>query len=515
MIKKKENEVSAVLTPIRSNTGYSGQSTTGQKTTLPSAQNLPFTSQLTQKKNAARDAYLNREDFNYDFNADVLYQYYKDAYIRQGQQAMQDTMGQAAALTGGYGSSYGQKVGQQAYNAQLQNLNDVIPELYRMAYEKYQNDGAELLQRYGLLADEESQEYARWYQTGRDAVEDAWRAKEFDYAQGRDLIADQRYEDETAYKRDQEKAIALAYAGDYSGIAELHGLTYEQAAAYAAANGFTSMTEEKAAAMALTGDYSGLATLHGISTDQAKALAQANGMTPDSLEPQITEEQAQAMALHGDYSGYAAYWNVPYDYAEELYLSTYGDPTAEEPIEKPIFSHVDDDGLYHYYLDGKEVTYAKGVNPLTGNINQDIYNDPYKNGKGTFGVTGYQPNNIDGDPLTETGWTDYINGHKQKVWKLGDGTLWMWDDLKGEYVTYTGSKANSGTKSGGNTNTGSDYTIKETANTKAFISGMPSYQAFGGGKSAYMDYIYNQIISASDRLTDNEVATLLDFYGFG
>ena len=42
-------------------------------------------------------------------------------------------MGQAAALTGGYGSTYGEQVGQQAYNAYLQNLNDIVPQLQQQA----------------------------------------------------------------------------------------------------------------------------------------------------------------------------------------------------------------------------------------------------------------------------------------------------------------------------------------------------------------------------------------------
>ena len=57
---------------------------------------------------------LNRDKFQYDLNGDALYQQYKDRYIQQGKQAMMDTMGQAAALTGGYGNSYAQKAGQQA-----------------------------------------------------------------------------------------------------------------------------------------------------------------------------------------------------------------------------------------------------------------------------------------------------------------------------------------------------------------------------------------------------------------
>ena len=55
---------------------------------------------------------LNRKDFQYDVNADALYNQYKDRYVNLGKQAMQDTMGQAAALTGGYGSSFSQLAGQ-------------------------------------------------------------------------------------------------------------------------------------------------------------------------------------------------------------------------------------------------------------------------------------------------------------------------------------------------------------------------------------------------------------------
>lgn len=87
------------------------------------------------------DQYKNRGDFTYDLNGDALYQQYKDKYIQQGKLAMADTMGQAAAMTGGYGNSYAQSVGQQAYQASLDNLNDIVPELYAMALDRYNQKG--------------------------------------------------------------------------------------------------------------------------------------------------------------------------------------------------------------------------------------------------------------------------------------------------------------------------------------------------------------------------------------
>ena len=84
--KKKENEVSAVLTPIRSHTTGTGQGTTGQSITQPAGQKVSpptgqFTSPLTAQKNQTLDAYLNREDFKYDINTDALYQQYKEELV--------------------------------------------------------------------------------------------------------------------------------------------------------------------------------------------------------------------------------------------------------------------------------------------------------------------------------------------------------------------------------------------------------------------------------------------------
>lgn len=101
--------------------------------------------------NALYGQIANRPKFSYDVDGDALYQQYKDRYLQNARMAMQDTMGQAAALTGGYGSSYGQAVGQQAYDRQMLGLTDKIPELQQNAYNMYLNEGNELNNRFGML----------------------------------------------------------------------------------------------------------------------------------------------------------------------------------------------------------------------------------------------------------------------------------------------------------------------------------------------------------------------------
>ena len=133
--------------------------------------------QAAQQK-AANDV-MNRQKFQYNMSSDPLYQQYKQQYQRQGKLAMQDTMGQAAAMNGGYGSSYAQMAGQQAYNSQLQQLNDRVPELYQLALSKYQMDGQAAMDRFNLASSLESQDYSRY----QDQLS-KWMA-ERDYATGR------------------------------------------------------------------------------------------------------------------------------------------------------------------------------------------------------------------------------------------------------------------------------------------------------------------------------------------
>ena len=121
-----------------------------------------YQSQWQDKLDELLGKIQNREPFQYDLNGDAFYQQYKDRYIQQGKQAMMDTIGQAAALTGGYGSSYAQTAGQQTYQGYLQGLNDKIPELYQLALDVYDREGQDLYDQLALTGDRENQDYRRY-----------------------------------------------------------------------------------------------------------------------------------------------------------------------------------------------------------------------------------------------------------------------------------------------------------------------------------------------------------------
>ena len=144
---------------------------------------------------ALMDEIRGRKPFSYDLNSDMLYRQYRDQYMELGRRAMTDTMGRTAGLTGGYASTYSQNAGQQAYDGYLQQLNSKVPELYRLALDRYKAEGDELADRYGLLEGREQDAYDRW----RDAVadyessvsaarKDYQDARDFDYNAWRDML---------------------------------------------------------------------------------------------------------------------------------------------------------------------------------------------------------------------------------------------------------------------------------------------------------------------------------------
>lgn len=120
----------------------------------------------------AMDAILNRKEFSYDLNGDALYQQYKNMYSALGKQAMTDTMGKAAALTGGYGNSYAATAGNQAYLGYMQQLGAMVPELYNLALSAYNAEGDRLNNNFNLLSTDRNTQYGEWSDRYNQLVND-------------------------------------------------------------------------------------------------------------------------------------------------------------------------------------------------------------------------------------------------------------------------------------------------------------------------------------------------------
>ena len=241
--------------------GYSGGADGSQY--LPSAdfsyETAPsWASRYQSQIDDLTSSILGREAFSYDKDNDPLYQQYARSYTNAGNRAMEDTMGKAAAMTGGLASSYATTAGQQAYNQYMTALADKVPELQQLAYEMYVDEGNTQRNNLSMLQSLDNADYAKYadrlgqYNTDRSfdygVFSDAWSRSNTEAQQEAEQARyDREYADsraDTWYDRQAAKAATLGASGDFSGYKAL-GYTDDEVR-----NMLKNYQEEKAAAAA-------------------------------------------------------------------------------------------------------------------------------------------------------------------------------------------------------------------------------------------------------------------------
>lgn len=297
---------------------------------------------------------LNPQEFTYDPNTDPLYLMLRDQYARDGKLAMEDTMGQAAQLTGGYGNSHAQMLGQQTYQGYLQSVNDMMPELREQARADYDAQNDALLQQLSLMMDQDSQDYSRYldelerqryaeelaYSREQDALANERYDREWAYQQERDALSDQRYDQEWQYQQERDQLSDSRYDQEweyqqgqdaYDRLLEMIISTgYQPTAEELAAAGMT-----EAQAQAWLSYYEG--TNASSSSSQSYYTKDSDPVVEDEVE--LTVDANSLAALERRYG------NVSEEYIEKLIQSgavveeivgntVYYRIMAEEPPEK-------------------------------------------------------------------------------------------------------------------------------------------------------------------------------------
>ena len=164
----------------------------------------------------------NRDKFSYDVDNDPLFQQALASAMNSGKSAMQDTIGQASALTGGYGSSYATSAGNQAYNAYLEDAYNNLPQYYQMALDAYNAEGEEMYRQLDMYNTADATEYNRLlnaydatgayrdrlyneaYQQFRDSKSDAFASANLQLSEHSQLSSD-AYNLYSAYANEAEK----------------------------------------------------------------------------------------------------------------------------------------------------------------------------------------------------------------------------------------------------------------------------------------------------------------------
>lgn len=107
---------------------------------------------------------LNRGEFDYNLSSDPMYEQYRELYMQNGKKAMMDTIGQASALTGGYGNSYAVTAGNQAYQDYLTQLDDIALDLREMAHREYKDEHNALIDDITVLRSLDGDDYEKYLQ---------------------------------------------------------------------------------------------------------------------------------------------------------------------------------------------------------------------------------------------------------------------------------------------------------------------------------------------------------------
>lgn len=148
---------------------------------------------------------MNKQDFSYDYKTDPAFQAYATKYGLLGDEAMADTLGDVAGMTGGMPSSYAVTAAAQAKNKYNGQVTDAIPTLMEAAYSKYQNGITNDMNLAGAMSNVDSNLYSQFSDSKNSAMNSAQYLADFGYNASRDTVADNQYNKEFNYMatRDQ------------------------------------------------------------------------------------------------------------------------------------------------------------------------------------------------------------------------------------------------------------------------------------------------------------------------
>lgn len=255
-----------------------------------------FQSQYEGAVQSILDGILNRKQFDVttDANYQQLYELAKQRYQANASRSMRDTMAAANTATGGYGNTYSQAVGQQAYDRTMEGLNDQNLALMEMAYRMYQDETADRYNRLNAVNTQDAVDYGRYrdtvgdYQTDRnyyrqrlldeygidygqymDSLGQSNSAEEFQRAQDAAELAQGNWYDEMRYRASQDALSQQNYEREWENS------QYQQALAGAmqmAGNGL-GVPQRYAAQL----DADTLAQLQALAAQRAAARQRGGG----------------------------------------------------------------------------------------------------------------------------------------------------------------------------------------------------------------------------------------------
>ena len=276
-----------------------------------------YENQYAEQQQALLDAIINRPDFSWSKEDDPQWSSYKKSYLREGDRATANALGQAAAASGGRPSTAALTAATQAGDYYATQLNDIIPTLYQQAYDRYLNEYNMSLQDLNAVNTQEQLDYAKYldqlgqFNTDRNFAFNSYLS-DFDILQnqlaslqGQDSVDynrwmdkvglyEQKQAEETDLARAQVDAILAAGGSPSADLvgASGYGSEYVQAleeayrrqAAQQAAGGGGRSSSSGGGKSKMTLTTAKQAANAGVFSDEVLAVLRNNGYTDEMLE---------------------------------------------------------------------------------------------------------------------------------------------------------------------------------------------------------------------------------------
>lgn len=453
---------------------------------------------------------MGKGKFEYDMNGDAMYQQYADIYQNQANLGMQNAMAQAAALTGGYGSSYAQQVGQQAYAQQMQGLNEIGLDLYDRAYAQDQAERSQLMDQYNMLAAREEQAYNRGiddrnfeYQQGRDETADRQWQQSFDYNKYLDELEQKNFDKQFDYQKDRDTVADEQWKAGMDQQAKefdsLYGYTDENGNHV---EGYYDRTreDEQAYQQGIHND------LYGYTDEKGEYH---EGYYEKEANKDREQDQNQFNAMYGYTDENGVYHEGYNDRARE------DEQKFEQGIHDALYGYTDENGNHvaGYYEEEADKERQQDQNQFNS-----LYGYTDENGEK---VSGYYEEMADKEFNQMYGPEGYMTKKDEQDQKNWDAQFKregeQWNELYGEGGYYD-KQAAADRKNKAETASNSSG---ETAATRAGVSRIDSklarvkQQGHNEGSPEYIDAIEGEIASLleSDRISEAEANYLIIYYG--
>ena len=266
-----------------------------------------YNNQYAEQQQALLDAIINRPDFSWSKEEDPRWSSYKKSYLREGDRATANALGQAAAASGGRPSTAAVTAATQAGDYYATKLNDIIPTLYQQAYDQYLNEYNMSLQDLNAVNNQEQLDYAKYldqlgqYNTDRNFAFNQYLS-DFDILQnqlaslqGQDSVDYSRWMDrvnlyeqnqaeEADLARAQVDAILSAGGSPSADLVGASGYTNEYVQALQAAYQRQLAAKPSGGGSKMTLTTAKQAANAGVFSDDVLSVLRNNGYTDEMLE---------------------------------------------------------------------------------------------------------------------------------------------------------------------------------------------------------------------------------------